>query len=249
MEQREDREVAEGQDVLTIQIVGQATNCSHTVSAESELEDNHSAQARSHKIQKLEKLSAEAEPQNNAGEETSSNQTLSNQETNPADMDVSKKLVEWLKRVEGPLRLLPYDDQTGEKIEKWTEGATIGYGHLITRQEWSRLKEGISEQQAEKLFLSDLDKAVKAVQELVKTKLTQGQFDALVSLTYNIGRGNFASSSILKMINNPQEKTDYSTQEEAFKAWKKSQGKVMKGLVNRRNSEWNIFSKGVYELW
>jgi GH24 family phage-related lysozyme (muramidase)/uncharacterized Zn-binding protein involved in type VI secretion len=251
MEQQEAREITEGQDILMIRVVGQVTYCSVEITVDSEfkLQDNHSEQAKTPKIHALDSQASEDEQRHDDEGKAGSNQTTSDNKTNPAEMDVSMKLIEWLKKVEGPLHLLPYDDQTGKKIEKWTEGATIGYGHLITRQEWNRLKKGITEQQAHDLFLSDLKKAVKAVQELVETKLTQGQFDALISLTYNIGRGNFASSSILKMINCPQENAAYSTQEEAFKAWKKSQGNVMEGLINRRNAEWNIFSKGIYELW
>ncbi|WP_425433722.1 glycoside hydrolase family protein [Nitrosomonas marina] len=56
-------------------------------------------------------------------------------------------------------------------------------------------------------------------------------------------------SSVLRMINNPSAKTRYPNLEMAWKAWRKSQGRVMQGLINRRNAEWRIYSEGVYEWW
>ncbi|WP_218144007.1 glycoside hydrolase family protein, partial [Nitrosomonas marina] len=59
----------------------------------------------------------------------------------------------------------------------------------------------------------------------------------------------FLISSVLRMINNPSAKTRYPNLEMAWKAWRKSQGRVMQGLINRRNAEWRIYSEGVYERW
>ena len=80
-------------------------------------------------------------------------------------------------------------------------------------------------------------------------QISQQQFDASVILAFNIGIGAFKSSSALKLINDPNASTTYDSLESAWKAWNKSQGKVSRGLVNRRNAEWNIYSKGVYERW
>lgn len=66
---------------------------------------------------------------------------------------------------------------------------------------------------------------------------------------FNIGKANFNSSSVLKMINNPSAITPYPSLESAWKAWNKSQGKEMRGLNNRRSAEWDIYSKNIYKKW
>ena len=74
---------------------------------------------------------------------------------------------------------------------------TIGYGH--TRG--VRAGDSILESEAEDLLKEDLREAEEAVSHLVSTPLRQSQFDALVSLVYNIGSGNFCTSTIRKVIN------------------------------------------------
>ena len=161
---------------------------------------------------------------------------------------MSEKGMEILKQVE-ELRLKPYDDQTRKEIDAWTVGATIGYGHLILKGEWTTYKAGISEPDACKLFDRDLAPFVRVVREQVTAKVSQNEFDAMAILAFNIGAPSFSASSVRKLVNNPSAKTNYANLEAAWKAWNKSQGKVMKGLDNRRNCEWNIFSKGIYVRW
>lgn len=147
-------------------------------------------------------------------------------------------------------RGMPYDDQTGNAISQWVTGATIGYGHLISQDEWNRssndYKNGITEDQGKALLLKDLAPFVDGINTKVTASLLQNQFDALVILVFNIGLGNFASSSVLKLINNPSAQTNYPNLEAAWKAWNKSQGKVMQGLINRRNAEWKIYADNIY---
>lgn len=161
---------------------------------------------------------------------------------------MSTKAITLLKGIE-KLALESYDDQTGKKIDKWVKGATIGYGHLIHKSDWEKYKAGISKAEADSLFKKDIRPFVNTVNSSVKVALSQNEFDALVILAFNIGAGAFKSSSVLKMINDPSAKTPYSSIEAAWKAWNKSQGKVMRGLNNRRNSEWNIYEKGIYKRW
>ncbi|QHI97339.1 glycoside hydrolase family protein [Xylophilus rhododendri] len=153
-----------------------------------------------------------------------------------------------LKDIE-TLRLKPYDDQTGKDIDAWVRGATIGYGQLISQNEWDVYKDGISIDNAEKTFNDKLLPFVNSVQLNVKTPLLQNQFDALVILNYNIGQSAFINSSLLKIINDPTAKTAFDSTEDAWKAFNKSQGKVNNGLINRRASEWNIYNSGVYRKW
>ena len=149
-----------------------------------------------------------------------------------------------LKSVEG-LSLKPYDDQSGKEIDLYVKGATIGYGHLIKQNEWNLYKNGISLQEANELFENDLMPFEKAVTKSVNTALTQNQFDALVIFVFNIGINSFKNSSVVKIING--EKTNYKGLEDAWKAWNKSQGRVMQGLNNRRNAEYKLYTQGIYE--
>lgn len=153
-----------------------------------------------------------------------------------------------LKSIE-TLATKPYDDQTGNVIDHWVKGATIGYGHLILQDEWENYRHGISEEQASALFEADLQPFVNTVGSSVKVALAQNQFDALVILTFNIGETNFVGSSVLKLINDPAANTPYSGLEQAWKAWNRSQGRENAGLNNRRQAEWKIFSEAVYEKW
>lgn len=71
----------------------------------------------------------------------------------------------------------------------------------------------------------------------------------MIIFSFNIGRKGFSSSSAVKLINDPTAKTDYEDLESAWKAWNKSEGKVNNGVINRRNAEWNIYSKEIYKRW
>ncbi|NOY73434.1 MAG: lysozyme [Gammaproteobacteria bacterium] len=160
----------------------------------------------------------------------------------------SDKGIDLLKSIE-QLATTPYDDQTGRDITAWMDGATIGYGHLISRAEWSKYKDGITQNQALNLLNDDLILYINTVETKVTASITQNEFDAMVILAFNIGQRAFTRSSVLKMVNNSAAKTSYTSLEEAWKAWNKSQGVINRGLVNRRQAEWNMYSKGVYRKW
>lgn len=145
------------------------------------------------------------------------------------------------------LFLYTYDDQTGDKIDGWVKGATIGYGHLIPKIEWTRFKNGINSAEAAALLNDDLKPFEAAVNATITVPLTEAQFDALTILTFNIGGPNLARSSVAKMVNDPTVKTTYKTLEAAWKSWNRSQGKVMLGLDRRRQCEWNVYTQGKYE--
>ncbi len=148
------------------------------------------------------------------------------------------------------LRLKPYDDRTGKTITSWTKKATIGYGHLIAKAHWELYSKGITLAQANSLLSSDLQRFEAAVNSL-NADLTQQQYDAAVALSFNIGLGpkGFSGSSAAKLMQNPNAVTDYSNLESAWKAWNLEGGEESKGLVNRRNAEWGIYSSGTYSLW
>ncbi len=163
-------------------------------------------------------------------------------------LDISIKAIELLKAIE-TLATEPYDDQTGEEVDHWVRGATIGYGHLIGRDEWPRFAGGITEAQAEQLFQDDLQPFLSALRSVVTVPLKPQEFDALIIFMFNIGRSAFANSSVLRLINNPAARTRYPSLEQAWKAWNKSQGRISRGLQNRRNAEWNIYAHNIYERW
>ncbi|MDV4308884.1 glycoside hydrolase family protein [Acinetobacter baumannii] len=129
-------------------------------------------------------------------------------------------------------RFNAYDDGVGV----WTIGTgTTVYPNGV------KVKQGdtCTPEQAKAYFKHDLAKFEKTVNESVTVPLNQNQFDALVSLTYNIGSGAFKNSTLLKKLN----KGDYKGAADQFLVWNKAGGKVMKGLVRRREAERALFLK------
>lgn len=115
---------------------------------------------------------------------------------------------------------------------------TIGWGHTKTARPGMRITEG----RAQELFDSDVAWAVDAVNAKVKVGLTQNQFDALVSFTFNVGSGAFSRSTLLKRLN----AGDYDGAAAQFHRWNKQRGrdgkmKVLRGLTRRRAEEAELF--------
>ena len=137
-----------------------------------------------------------------------------------------------IKEKEG-LRLKPYLCSAGV--------ATIGYGSTMYADGRKvTLKDAaITESQALELLANTLGKYEKAVNDYVKVPLTQNEFDALVSFTYNLGAGNLLSSTLLKKLN-AGDKAGAANQ---FEVWNKAGGKVLQGLVTRRAAEKALFLK------
>jgi len=111
---------------------------------------------------------------------------------------------------------------------------TIGYGTT-----GSKVRSGmqITESQAEDFLREDMEKFEKAVKRLVKVKLNENEFSALVSFAYNCGEGALGGSTALKRLN----QGDRSGCVEALQWWNKGGGKVLQGLVKRRRAEGNLF--------
>jgi len=138
----------------------------------------------------------------------------------------SKKGIDLIKTFEG-FRNNAYQDSAGI----WT----IGYGHTLTARQGMT----ITRTQGEELLRQDLKRFEKAVRDRVTVPLTQNQFDALVSLAFNIGVGAFTGSTLLKRLN----QGDYPGAANEFKRWVHAGGRRLKGLVNRREKEELLFSK------
>lgn len=135
----------------------------------------------------------------------------------------SDTLISKLKEFEG-LSLVAYKPM---KAERWW---TIGYGHSAGDV---RAGMRITKEKAEELLRRDLFFVEKFVNGIPKVQ-TQGQFDALVSFTYNVGVGKLNASTLLKKIMH-----DASTIEiqREFMKWVYSGGKKLDGLVKRRRWE------------
>ena len=142
-------------------------------------------------------------------------------------MNISNKGIELIKQFEG-CRLKAYQDSVGV----WT----IGYGHTES------VKEGmeISQHQADIMLGSDLVKYANYINEYVTVSLNPNQFDALTSWVYNLGPGNLKSSTMLKVLN----EGSYDDVPFQIKRWNKAGGKVLKGLVRRREAEAELFATG-----
>ena len=108
---------------------------------------------------------------------------------------------------------------------------TIGYGHVVKPHE--DFSAGIDEAQAEELLRQDAVIAERAVLRLISVPLTDDQFDALVSFTYNLGGGALQRSTLRRKINR-EEHTDVPKQ---FMRWVWAGGRKLKGLVRRREAE------------
>lgn len=169
------------------------------------------------------------------------------------NMKMSDKGIEWLKDKENKIldrhgNHIIYDDKTGQPIapnQPLPTGATIGYGHLVKSGE--DFKNGITEEQAMELLRSDIATAERAIQNNIMVNLTQNQYDALVSLAYNIGTDGFKKSTVVKYVNNPDFHSNiYPSLESAWLAWNRTQGKISSGLINRRQNEWNMYNHGIY---
>jgi lysozyme len=115
---------------------------------------------------------------------------------------------------------------------------TIGYGHLILPNEQHLMAATLTKQEAMSLKKKDAGIAEAAIRGQVLAPLNQNQFDALVSLIFNIGSAAFRDSTLKERIN------AYDTQEritEAWLRWNRAGGRFVQGLANRRKAEAELF--------
>jgi lysozyme len=117
---------------------------------------------------------------------------------------------------------------------------TIGYGstYYLNGRRVSLLDKPITELEAFEMFKTIADKFADKVSKLVTTPVDQNQFNALVSLAYNIGPANFQKSTLLKKVNFNH--NDPSIRAEFLK-WNKAGGQVLKGLTIRRTAEADLY--------
>lgn len=144
----------------------------------------------------------------------------------------SKKCYDLIKSFEG-LELKAYVDPGTGNLP-----ITIGYGSTMY-EDGRRIKLGdvIPLERAEMLFEWEVDKKAKVI-DAIDLKVTQSQFDAIVSFAYNVGVGALRKSTLLKKVKaNPNDKSIAAE----FLKWNKSGGKAMAGLTRRRQAEADLY--------
>jgi len=141
-------------------------------------------------------------------------------------MNYSKSGLSLTESFEG-CRLTAYQDSVG----KWT----IGFGHTANVQPGDTC----TPDQAEAMLIADTAWAVAYVNHIVTSALSQGEFDALVDFTFNLGVGNFRSSTLLSLVN----KGDMADAANEFEKWDKAGGVEVAGLLRRRQAEEQEFGR------
>lgn len=144
-------------------------------------------------------------------------------------MVYSKSGLQLTEQFEG-CKLTAYWDTVGKV---WT----IGYGCTTNVQEGLT----ITQDEAENRLLADVGKSSTAVNQLVNVPLTQDEFDALVDFVFNLGVTNFARSTLRAYINGGH----FSLAIAQFDLWDHASGKVVAGLLRRREAEASLFSATV----
>jgi len=139
-------------------------------------------------------------------------------------MNISQEGLSLIKKFEG-CKLKAYQCAAGV----WT----IGYGST------KGVKEGdtLTQKEADNLLLHEMQEYESYIKELVKVPLKQNQFDALVSWVFNLGPANLKASTMLKFLN----AGDYHLIPSQIKRWNKAGGKVLEGLIRRREAEALMF--------
>ncbi len=129
-------------------------------------------------------------------------------------------------------RSKPYKDSGGV----WT----IGYGSTCDENgnKVSASTKSLSQAEATVLLTRDLKASEGYILDALKVEQNQNQFDALVSLVYNIGIGAFRKSALLRKINAKEK-----ILERNFTDWKWAGGKIIQGLINRRKKEYALYTK------
>ena len=145
---------------------------------------------------------------------------------------LSKRGIDHLKEQEGFSARI-YQDEAGN----WT----IGYGHKLTPEDNYTIATNMTPEDAEALLIQDVAKAEAAIKRYVTVPLSSGQYDALVSFIFNVGVSAFADSTLLRKLNIG----DYAGAANELARWNKitvnGQKVVSAILVNRRDSEQELF--------
>ena len=139
-------------------------------------------------------------------------------------MQCSEQGLALIQRFEG-FSAVPYRCPAGY----WT----IGYGHRLV----NAVHESIHQEQGLLFLRQDVRIAESAIRHLIRATLTQAQFDALVSFTFNLGSGALQRSSLRRVIN----REDHEAVPAQLMRWVWGGGRKLPGLVRRREAEVKLY--------
>ncbi len=141
-------------------------------------------------------------------------------------MKTSDQGIALIKEFES-LRLAPYHDPIGLP--------TVGVGHLLSREKWADLSQWptITRGEADDLLRDDIRHHEMAVSRSITAPLSQGQFDALASFTFNLGAGALRASTLRRVLN----LRDYPEVPAQLRRWVFAGGRRLRGLERRREAE------------
>ncbi len=118
---------------------------------------------------------------------------------------------------------------------------TIGYGHTnMAGPPAVSAGMKISRAGADAILARDVEQFARGVAVAVAVPLSDAQFSALVSFSYNVGLGAFGSSSVLRAVNSQ----DFVAVPRRLGLWVKAGGRVLPGLIKRRAAEAAMFAEG-----
>ena len=143
---------------------------------------------------------------------------------------ISEKGILFIRRFEG-FRARVYKCQAGYR--------TIGYGHVLRQNEQDQ---EVTLAQAEEVLLEDLAIVARGVMRNTKIALVQHQFDALISLVFNIGVGAYQRSTLRAKIS----RNEHDDVAKEFRRWIWVGYKASKGLLSRRIAESNLYLNAIY---
>ena len=144
-------------------------------------------------------------------------------------MNLSNKGYKFICRQEG-VRNLAYQDS----VKIWT----VGIGFIKINGEPVVKGMRLTDAQIEEEFYKQIGSYESIVNESVHSQLNQNQFDALVSFCFNVGSGNFKSSTLLKVVNANPNNPEINLQ---FNKWCRAGGEIIPGLLNRRINEGELY--------
>ncbi len=108
---------------------------------------------------------------------------------------------------------------------------TVGYGHVVKNPD--AFRQPITEDEATEILTVDVETAEHAMLRLISVPLTDGQFDALVSFTFNLGAGALQRSTLRRKVN----REDHEDAAAEFLRWVWAGGRKLNGLIRRRQAE------------
>lgn len=146
-----------------------------------------------------------------------------------AARDVNNETLNFIKNYES-WRSCAYVDAVGK--------LTIGYGHLIKSGDGFNKNSCITKERGLQILRNDLSVAEKCIERIVRVPLTDNQFGALVSWTFNVGCGAATSSTLVTKLNAGHHANEICAQ---LRRWNKGGGNVLPGLTKRREAECTLY--------